>query len=245
MNINPRSAKIYEPIPGVRFLQIIDVDEKGEFAREIPLAAIANRRELLGYDDALEALEAIIELQDRPEPPADPVTGKYVYTDAYQLLFHREEARAQAAALAVAEGCCYEEVVERAEQAAYDAVHQPINGGECAMDRCRRDARAMLGLPDPSVKCGAESRTVPAPVPEPRPEQLAAMRPAGGKALVLDLLAGEQDYLLECSQTLLHQLSNSEIDHISPAVALEPEPGSVILTADELLAKYQEGQEVS
>lgn len=242
LSIHPRAAKVYEAAPGMKVLQIIDSDENGEFARDIPLACLASKRELLGFDDPIEALEAEVYLQDHGEPEPDPITGKNAYTDVYQLLRRREEARENAAELVLdQDGHTDHQVQVAAAQMAYRAVHEPINGGECAMDRCRREARAKLGLPDPSKKCGAETKTEPPPVPEPKPRMMRAMRPAGGKAQVLDLLAGEADELLACTQRFLHQLSGHEKDHVTPPPPEpEPDPEAVILTADELIEKYQE-----
>lgn len=209
--------------------------------RTIPLSLFAAYRELLGIDDMGEVFEAIMHISDNGEPEHDPATGENVWTDAYKLLRRREELREDEADRAYTQGEDQSQIVARSSQAAYDAVHQPINGGECAMDRCRRDARAQLGLPDPSQKCGADSKTTPPPVPEPQSRALRSMRPAGGKAQVLDLLADETDELLACTQRFLHQLSGHDTDHVTPPPPEpEPEPDAVILTADELISKYQE-----
>lgn len=207
--------------------------------RTIPLSLLAAYRELLGIDDMGEAFEAVMHVSDNGEPEHDPVTGENVWTDAYQLLRRREESRGDEAGRAADEGEPQSQIVARSSQAAYDAVHQPINGGECAMDRCRREARGKLGLPDPSRKCGEESRIKPAPVPDPQPKMMRVMRPVGVKAQVADLLASEAGELLAHTQRFLHQLSGHDDDRVTPPES-EPEPQARRLTADELIQKHQE-----
>lgn len=206
--------------------------------RTIPLALFASVREMLGIDDMGEVFEAIMHISDNGEPEHDPVTGENVWTDAYQLLRRREESREDAAVeVEEHEGHTDHQVQVAAAQMAHRAVHEPINGGECAMDRCRREARGKLGLPDPSRKCGEESRIKPAPAPDPQPQMMRMMRPAGGKAQVADLLADEADELLACAQRFLHQLSGHDDDRVTPPES-EPEPQARRLTADELIQKY-------
>lgn len=206
--------------------------------RTIPLSLFAAYRELLGIDDIGEVFEAIMHVSDNGEPEPEPVTGRNVWTDAYTLLRRREESREDAAVeVKEHEGHTDHQVQVAAAQMAYRAVHEPINGGECAMDRCRREARAKLGLPDPAKKCGAETKTELPPVPEPQSRMMRTMRPAGGKAQVADLLASEADALLACTQRFLHHLSGHDVDHVTPPES-EPEPQARRLTADELIQKY-------
>ena len=232
-------AVIREPIPGQRWLWVItEVDAAGvpTAGHEFPLETIAARREQLGYDDPVEALEAIIHVAEHGEPDCDPVTGESAWTEIYQLLRIREQAREDEAVKAREEKCTEAVVVERAEKAAYDAVHVPVNGGECAMDRCRREARRKLGLPDPAKRCGAETRSKRPVMPARLPAQARAMRPAGGKAQALDALADQGDYLHECAKRFLHALTDRDSDPLE----VEPEPGPSIATPAETLAKYQE-----
>lgn len=213
------SASIREAGQGYRTLVIVEsVNDQGEpvQGREIPLEALSSWRELLGIDDPLEVVEAIMKVQDSGEPDPDPVTGKNVWTDAYQLIRRREEARADAAVTVMTHQGTSHQVQVAAAQMAYRAVHEPIDGDECALDGCRREARAKLGIPDPEKKCGPESRTEPPPMPERRPKAIRAMKPAGGKAQVLDVLSGEGEYLLGCTQEFLHQLSGHDTDRVTP-----------------------------
>lgn len=129
--------------------------------RDIDVQALASWSELLGIEDLEEVLEAIIEVQDRVEPEPDPVTGDNVWTDPYTLLSAREQAREQEARRALEEGTQEDprSPLLRASLAAYNVVHQPIDGGECAMDRCRRAARERLGIAwEPSKRTGPASR---------------------------------------------------------------------------------------
>lgn len=212
-----------------------DDDEHGGHVREIPLGAIAVRRELLGIDDPAEVLDAIIYLQDHGEPDADPVTGRNAWTELFQLLQIREEAREAEAALAREQRCTESEIARRAERAAYDAVHQPIKGGECALDRCRREARAQLGIPDPDKKCGAETRTTPPPLRPSARLAVSSSSPDAG-----DLLSGESEYLLTCTKRFLHSLTDQDADPLEAEQDAEPEPMPQAATPEETLAKYQE-----
>lgn len=231
---------VQEPKPGEKWLWVIEeVDPYGSptVGRQFPLSVIASYRELLGIDCPVETLEAYLYIDEYGQPDPDPVTGENVWTEAFQLLRIREQAREDAAVEAKGEGCSEAEISERAEQAAYDAVHQPINGGECALDRCRREARRKLVLSDPGRKCGVETRVTPAPVPERLPEQARSMRPAGGKSEVFDVLADEGIYLLECTKGFLHGLTNRVDDPLSFSA---PQPGAQLATPEDTLAKYQE-----
>lgn len=131
--------------------------------RIMPIEAIAAHMELLGFEEVSEVVEAMIYVQDHGEPEPDPSTGENVWTDPYTLLAHREQVREAEAMKALEEGTADDprSPLLRATLAAYNAVHQPIDGGECAMDRCRRVARERLGLPfEPSKKTTATSRLV-------------------------------------------------------------------------------------
>lgn len=205
----------------------------------LSVAAVAARRELLGYDDPVEALEAIIAIEENGEPEPDPVTGENTWTEVYTLLAIREQAREDEADRARGDCCTEDVVVERSEKADYDAVHVPVNGGECAMDRCRREARRQLGLPDPTRKCGAETRSKRPVMPARLPVQARAMRPAGGKAQVLDVLADQADYLHACTKQFLHSLTDHDADPLEP----EPEPVPTLATPAETLKKYQGGRQ--
>lgn len=233
-------AYVHEPTPGVRFMRIYDTDEHGEIARDFPLATIASWRELLGIDDPLEVIEAILHVHRHGEPEADPVTGENAWTAPYQVLRHREEEREKAAFLAEEQTSDPVQVRAVSSQAAYEAVHVPIDEGECLLDRVRRDARDRLGIPDPTAKCGESSRLKPASLPEPRPMALRMMQPLGGKAEILDALVGEEEYLLECTQNLLHALSGNDRDPLVDKPETPIPPG-----IDELRAKYEGGPNVA
>lgn len=131
--------------------------------REFFLSAVAAWSELLGIDDVGETIEAMIHVQDHGEPEPDPETGENVWTDAYTLLTLREQSREQEAIKALEEGTQDDPRSPelRGALAAFNAVHQPIDGGECAMDRCRRVMRDRLGIvKEPTKKTAATSRLV-------------------------------------------------------------------------------------
>lgn len=211
------SVELKTDMDGKPLIVVTEYDDVGPIEHTMPLAAIASWRELLGIDDPVQVVEAILHVAEHGEPDADPETGENAWTETYHLLRMREQAR-EDAALEVKgyEGHTDHQVQVAAAQMAYRAVHEPIDGDECALDGCRREARAKLGIPDPEKKCGPESRTEPPPMPERRPKAIRAMKPAGGKAQVLDVLSGEGEYLLGCTQEFLHQLSGHDTDRVTP-----------------------------
>ena len=128
----------------------------------IHVGAVASWSELLGYADPVETLEAILKVREEelePEPDWSR-GGENVWTDAYTLLRHREQAREAEAFRAREEGTQDDprSPLLRSTLAAYKAVHEPVGDGECVMDRCRRTARERMGLPEPSRKAGSNSR---------------------------------------------------------------------------------------
>lgn len=226
---------------GRPLIVVTEHDDEGPIEHSFSLAAIASWRELLGIDDPVEVVEAILHVARNGEPDPDPVTGENVWTEPYQLLAIREQAREDAAVEVQAhEGHTGYQVQVAAEQMAYRAVHVPVGEGECAMDRCRREARRKLGLPDPAKKCGAETRSKRPVMPERLPAQARSMRPAGGKAQILEVLADQADYLHECTKRFLHSLTDYDADPLEPEPAVEPGPAQRLLTPAETLAKYQE-----
>ena len=173
--------------------------------REIPLEAIASYGELLGYADPMEALEAIIHIQDHGEPDPCPETGENVWTDAYTLLSHREEEREKEAVNAKREGTADDPRSPklRSALAAYNAVHVPIGGGECVMDRCRREARGRLGIPDATVKPGAGSRMAPARLVS----RMVSVKPLR-ETLLEDAVQSRLDEVTRARTNFLHGLTS-------------------------------------
>lgn len=137
----------------------IVITEEGRI-REIPLAAIGSYGELLGYSCPWETIDALIKMQDTQEPEPDPETGENVWTDSFYLLKHRETARDKAYFQAEEEGTAVipQSPTLRSSMAAYNTVHQKIEGGDCVMDRCRASARKKLGLDAPTQNAGVSSR---------------------------------------------------------------------------------------
>lgn len=133
------------------------------YASFIPVAALATYSELLGIEDPVEVLEALYQARNHEEPEPDPVTRENVWTDAYALLSKREQERENAARQALQEGTRDDPRSPqlRASLAAFHAVHVPIDGGECALDRCRRRTRERLGIElEPKKKPAAMSRSM-------------------------------------------------------------------------------------
>jgi hypothetical protein len=226
-------AKIIEQ-PNSRWLHLIEeVDETGEptAGHHIDLAAIPEIREMLGIDDLQEVLDAVLHLLKHGEPPHDPVTGQNVWTEPYMLLTIRERAREDAARRARLKRLPEAEVREAANTAAYHAVHTPIDGGDCAMDRCRKEARRKLGIPDPKQAAGVRTR-----VDRPLPPKTS--NPDPGKAKALSLLAEETAYLHGRTQRWLHGLvDDGRPDPVHPPAPESPAPE--LPTPRETIKKYQ------
>lgn len=207
----------------------LGVTEDGEqIDHFIEMPALATWGELLGYDSPDETLAAI--LSAGPEPDPDPETGKNVWTDAYTLLTAREQAREDEAKRAKDEGTRDDPRSPhlRATLAAYNAVHRPISDGECALDRCRRAAREALGCPEPSAKCGATSRGA---IP-----QVLDTSSETGSVLTEECL----QFLGKARSYFLHSLVGTDDDNPIGDTPPPPGPDNPILTADQLLTKYQE-----
>lgn len=218
------SWEIVEPVPGQRWIHIVEEthpDGSPAVGREIPLAQVASWRELLGIDDPAEVLKAIIHVQDNGEPEPDPETGALVWAQPYQVLQAREQAREDAAAETEKEGSSRSQVLATAHTAARSAVHEPIDGGECLLDRVRRDTRSRLGVAHPAKKCGAETRTTFS----------AAARTTDP---LTEIFTGQEEYLLECTQNFLHSLTDYDQDPLIEDPQVPPAP----LTLDDIKQKY-------
>lgn len=194
-----------------------------EHVREIPVQAMASFSELLGYADLTEALEAIITEQDTrgDDSPQD------AFAEAYHLLTHRERAREDEAAKAKDEGTRDDPRSPRlrAAFAARRAVHEPVDGGPCVMDRCRAEARAKLKVPAPSRNSGAGLRSVAAKTK--RRDELAQV--VSQVAPQVERLRGE----------FLHHLTGRNDDPLAEVTAEQVEPVDPVQA---IFQKYQGGQ---
>lgn len=198
-----------------------------EHIREIPLQAIASFSEMLGYADPAEALEAIIAEQDQRDednPVKDP------FAEAQQLLAHREKAREEEAVTAQREGKRYDPRSPRlrAAFAARRAVHEPVDDGDCVMDRCRNEARGRLNLAAPSRKAGAGLRSVSAKTR--RQDELAQ---------VVEQVAPQ---IQQLRAEFLHQLTGNRDD---PLAVPEPEPTEPVDPVAAIFNKYQGAKNVA
>lgn len=194
-------------------------DNGAELDREIPVQAIASFSEMLGYADPAEALAAIVAEQDQRDegnPVRDP------FAEVQQLLAHREKAREEEAVTAQREGKRDDPRSPRlrAAFAAYHAVHEPVDDGDCVMDRCRNEARGRLNLAAPSRKAGAGLRSVS-----------AKTRQQDELAQVVEQVAPQ---IQQLRAEFLHQLTGNRDD---PLAETEPEPEPVDPVAS-LFKKY-------
>lgn len=200
-------TRIIDADHGPRLIIEEGQDETGAWVtREIDLIHLTAMSELLGVHDLSEVIAAIRHINERNEDEPDGM-----FDDAFTLLTHREREREKEAQKAKDEGKRDDprSPALRSAMAARRAVHEPIDGGECVMDRCRRKVREGVGLADPVRKAGAASRvSTPAADGECR-----------------ELLAPRVDELKRLRNDFLHQLTDNSGDPLAadePAQSAEP-----------------------
>ena len=239
---------------GHRAIEVIyyDVTPGNHESWTVPIGSLAVYGELLGYAEPVEALEAVIHILKHGLPEHCPVTGKNVFTDVFTLLAHREQAREDAAARAAEKpDATASSICTESSEAAYKAVHQkPAEGGDCPMDKCRREAREAIGVKDPSRVCGEETRVNEARITAPARRMRTASTADDERAVLSEALTPYTGEVTRAGREWLHELTGNRDDPLAehlpevtpePEPEPEPEPGAVLLTADELLTKYQEG----
>lgn len=202
-----------------------------DHVREIPLFALASYSELLGYADPFDTLDAILHIQDHGEPEPDPVTGENVWAEPYTLLTHREHQRLEGYKQAIKEGTANDprSPALRAALAARDAVHTPVNGGDCVMDRCRANVRRRLGVKEPQHNAGAATRGL-----TQRSTSLAAVG-ASKQSAVARVIGPHLEKLPVYRNQFLAMLTPEEDDPFTPEPEPEPDP------LGRLFDKYGEG----
>lgn len=191
-----------------------------ELTGYISLESISSWSELLGIDDPVEIVEAMTHVRDHGEPEPDPTTGENVWTDSFTLLRHREQSREREAIKAQEEGTRDDprSPLLRSTMAAYNAVHQPVGGGECAMDRCRRAARERLGMTkEPSKKPKATSRLMTSTT------AMSAHEGEGDAEDYAKALAPHQDVIELSRRQFLHDLTGSNVSPLQDTTPLEVE----------------------
>lgn len=186
---------------------------------EIPLKALATYAELLGYSCPYETLDALLHIGEHGEPDPDPETGDNVWTDSYLLLAHRENAREEEFIQAQEEGRRDDPRSPelRSTLAAYNAVHIPVDGGECVMDRCRRGARSRLGLKDPSKNVGSTSRVM-----STRSASRAASRAPDLQARLQETIEPRLGAIEKSRRQFLASLNGRPVDPLEPEEVKEP-----------------------
>lgn len=204
---------------------------------EVPLEALATYAELLGYSCPYETLDALLHMSEHGEPEPDPETGENVWTDSYTLLAHRENAREMEFIQAQEEGRQDDPRSPelRSTLAAYNAVHIPVDNGECVMDRCRRSARSRLGLKDPSTKAGSGSRIM-----STRPASRATSQAPDLQAMFQGVVEPRLGVVEKSRRQFLASLNGR------PEDPLEPEPEEVEEPMDpvqETMHKYGGGRD--
>lgn len=196
-------AQIQVTPEGKQILVVTEYDEHGPIEHGIPLAAIAAWRELLGIDDPVGVVEAILHVGKHGEPEPDPVTGENAWTEPYGLLQERERVREDEAFRAEKETADPALIVKRSEKAAHAAVHVPDSTGESRLDKCRRGARERLGIPAATKNPGVETRRQPPGIPDATASKVA------------ELLADKTGELLVCTRRFLHGLTEHEPDPLT------------------------------
>lgn len=131
--------------------QIFITDEERGYS--IPFGAVGRYSDLLGLDDPVCVVEAILHFRKRgTEPPEDPATGANVWGEAFAVLTHREEAREAEARRAIREGKANDPRSPRLRgaMAARLAVMDPVGAeteAESLLEQVRTAARTRLDIP--------------------------------------------------------------------------------------------------
>jgi hypothetical protein len=115
-----------------------------QFSVTIPVAALASWSELLGYENQLDTLEAIIHSRRYPTDEHD------LWTDVYAILAYREQEREKEHLAAEQEGTATDprSPLLRSTMRAYHCLPRD-NNGDCVLDQCRRAVRDKLGVQHP------------------------------------------------------------------------------------------------
>src|SRR5690625_204333 len=121
----------------------------------IPALAFASWADLLGLNDPVDVLAAILHVAENGEPDPDPETGENAWTAPYIAIAHQEQAAAQAAITA--------------KQTQTDDPRSPKLRAALAtlplqseVEQAQAQARAALGIPDPTpVAARTTSRGTP------------------------------------------------------------------------------------
>lgn len=112
----------------------------------IPIQAIAVRAELLGYENLVDALEAIVHVAINGEPDHCPKTLENAWTEAIMSMGKRECDRESEAEKAYAEDTRDDPRSPLLRSALAAQKVEPI------VEQCRQSVRSKLGLPDPRRK---------------------------------------------------------------------------------------------
>lgn len=184
------------------------IDHENGHKNMFALSAVASWSELLGVLCPVEVVQ-LIDAVDQSGSGAteDPVTRQSLWTDLYTLVGYRERQREVSAWEAVREGteCDPRSPGLRSYGAAWRSVHQPIDGGECALNRCRTDAMRRLGLAFSGVRRHAASRVSPrmseADIPDDESNDHRMIREAIGP---------HSDDLYRLTRRFLHRLAAGE-----------------------------------
>lgn len=228
-------------VEGGRYL--IDLTSGGGDIHRVDEDAIASWSELLGLDDVIDVVEAILTVRLHGEPDPDPETGENSWTGGFTVLTHREQARCDEARCALAEGRQDDPRSPRLRgaMAARRAVTEPVGAQsdrDSLIERVRTDARGRLGARHPKRPSIAGRTGNPTCTDEATSEGEGILN-AEDRALIRAALTGRVGEIGKRREAFLHSLTGEEDDPLAepePVAQSAPEPDAT--TLDGLIARH-------
>jgi len=217
---------------------------------DVPLGAVAQWSEMLGYDNVVDTVEAIHRVARQG------VQTQGVWDAPRLVLAHREEAREAEVLKAVEEYPAKDPrtPVLRGALAAYRALSQvsgSISPGESLLVKTQREARRRLGVPDPastpSIQRGQRTMCDPTPADDPDAVLCGEDRARLSEVLAAACIPGEcddqaprwLDLIQAKREAFCHSLTSNPVDPLIPA----PVEVAAPLTLDTLRNQYREEAE--
>ncbi|MGQ7788211.1 hypothetical protein [Nesterenkonia sp. K-15-9-6] len=206
-------------------------DDGVQEVHTIDLGAFASWSELLGYTDAVDVLEAILEVSVRGgEPESDPETAENVWTAPYTMLRHRERAREAEAAQAIKEGRRDDPRSPklRGAIAARAAVMEPVGAtseARSALAQARAHSRERMRLPCPrktSISTRPQPLTTEAEPQADTEQGEAPILTPEDRAKAREVLAPLLDEITRRKAAFLHRLTPWKDDPLGDVPPRKP-----------------------
>lgn len=229
-------------------LLIIDDDDTRHV---IDPNAIASWSKLLGYQDVVDTVDAILHVARNGEPPACPITGENAWTEDYLALQHVETAREDEAIKAVEEGTRDDPRSPRlrATLAARKANLEPFGAtseSDSLLARTQKKARIKLGVLDPiAPPTSARGKRLSA---KERPQTKACnVRSRAlcdeGRRKVKECLEPALESLAIQQEKFCHSLTPYQEDPLASPDATAADGPEPLTDVNSLLARYKEDRD--